>query len=55
MDMCLVEKRRPGPRVEMRWWEQEGLDLEEIWTAAQEAEQTEKAEETDQRQTNTGH
>ena len=27
MDLCLVEKQRPGPRVAMRWWEQEGLDL----------------------------
>ena len=28
MDLCLAAKRRPGPRVAMRWWEQEGLDLE---------------------------
>ena len=27
MDLCLAVKRRPGPRVAMRWWEQEGLNL----------------------------
>ena len=26
MDLFLAAKRRPGPRVEMRWWEREGLD-----------------------------
>ena len=31
----------------MRWWEQEGLYLEEMQTAAQEAEQMEGEEETD--------
>ena len=35
MGLCLAEKRRPGKMLEMRWWEQEGLDLEGIWTAAQ--------------------
>ena len=30
MDLCLAAKRRPGTRVEIRWWEQEGLDLEGI-------------------------
>ena len=25
IDLCLVTKRRPGPRVAMQWWEQEGL------------------------------
>ena len=24
MDLCLAVKRRPGPRLAMRWWEQEG-------------------------------
>ena len=28
VELCLTAKRRPGPRAEMWWWEQEGLDLE---------------------------
>ena len=40
MDICLTAKRRPGTRVEMRWWEQDDLDLEGMKTAAWEAEQT---------------
>ena len=28
MGLCLATKRRPVERVAMRWWEQEGLDLE---------------------------
>ena len=43
MDLCLAEKRRLGTRVAMRWWEQEGLDLEGMHIASQEAEQTEGA------------
>ena len=35
MSLCLAEKQRPGKMVEMRWWEQEGLDLEGMRTAAQ--------------------
>ena len=42
MDLCLAGNRRPGPRVEMRWWEQEGLDLEGMRTAAREEERTEE-------------
>ena len=38
MDLCMAAKRRPGPRVETRWWEQERLDLEGMRTAAWEAE-----------------
>ena len=53
MDLCMSEKRRPGPRVETRWWEQEGLDLEGMRAASQEAEQTEGAEETDWTETAT--
>ena len=34
IDLCLVEKQRPGPRVTMRWWEQEGLYLEGMQAAA---------------------
>ena len=53
MDLYLTKKRRPGPRVVTRWWEQEGLELEGLWTASQEAEQTEGEEETDGRETAT--
>ena len=42
MDLCLAEKRMSGTRVAMRWWEQEGLDLEGMWTAAQKAEWIER-------------
>ena len=38
MDLCLVMKRRTGPRVKMRWLEQEGLDLEGMRTEAREKE-----------------
>ena len=34
VDLCLAEKRMPGPRVKMWWWEQEGLDFEGMRTAA---------------------
>ena len=44
MDLCLVAKRRQGPRVVMQWWEQEGMDLEGMRAADQEVEQTEGAE-----------
>ena len=54
MDLCLAAKRGPGIRVEMQWWEQEGLDLEGTQIAAREAEQTEGAEETDGTETATG-
>ena len=47
MDLCLVAKRRPGPGVTMRWWGQEGLDLEGMLKMDQEAERTEGEEETD--------
>ena len=43
MELCLAAKRKPGPRVEMRWWEQEGLDLE--------VEQTEGVEDTERKET----
>ena len=52
MDLCMAEKRRPGPIVAMRW-EQEGLDLEGTRTASQEAERTEGEEETDGTETAT--
>ena len=47
MHLYLSEKRRPGPRVTMRWWEQEGLDLEGMRTESQEAERTEGEDEAE--------
>ena len=47
MDLCLAANRRPRGKLAMRWWEQDGLDLEGMWTAAREADQTEGAEERD--------
>ena len=44
MDLCLAAKRRPGKRVEMQLWGQEGLYLEAMYMAAWEAEQTEGKE-----------
>ena len=41
MDLFLTSKQSPEPIVTMRWWEQEGLDLEGMRTADQEAERTE--------------
>ena len=38
MDLFLAAKQRPGPRVKMRWWEQEGLYLEGMRAAALEEE-----------------
>ena len=52
MDLCLAAKRRPGPRVTMRWWEQEGLDLQGMRTSAQESDRME--EETDRTETAMG-
>ena len=53
MDLCLTAKQRSGPRVTMWWWEQEGLDLEGMRTAAWEEEQTEGKEEMDGTETAT--
>ena len=36
-----------------RWWDQDGLDLEGMWTAAWEAERKEGREETDGTDTET--
>ena len=44
IDLCLVAKRRPGPRVATRWWEKEILDLEGMQTAAWEEDQMEGVE-----------
>ena len=53
MGLCLAEKQRPEPRVSRRWWEQEGLDLERMWTAAREAERMEGEENMDGTETAT--
>ena len=53
MDLCLAVKRRPGPRVAMRWWEQEGMYLEGMQTASREADQMEGEEDTDGTETMT--
>ena len=47
MYLCIASKRRTGPRVAKRWWEQEGLYLVGMRTAAWNAEQMEGDEETD--------
>ena len=36
-----------GPRISKRWWEQDVVDVEDMRTAAREAERTEGEEETD--------
>ena len=46
-DLFLSGNRRPEPRVENRWWEQDGLDLVGMRMASREAEYTEWEEETD--------
>ena len=53
MDLCLAAKRRPGPRVAMWWWKQEGMDLEGMRTVAREAERTDGEKETDSTDTAT--
>ena len=53
MDLCLAAKQRLGPRVENRWWEQEGLDVVGMRTAAQEAEHMKGVEEMDGTETKT--
>ena len=51
MYLCLTAKLSPGSRVAIWWWEQKGLDLEGMRTAAHEAERTEGEEETDEKET----
>ena len=41
MDLCLTEERRLGSRVTNWWWEQDGLYVEGMQTAAQDVEWTE--------------
>ena len=47
MEICLVSERHTGSRLVNRWWEQDFLDLDGMWMAAQEAEQTEGEEDTE--------
>ena len=47
MDLCMVAKRTLGPRVSMRGWEQESMDLDRMWTVEREAEKPWREEETD--------
>ena len=53
MELCIAEKQRPGPRLAMRWWEQEGMDLEGMRTTASEADYMEGEEYTDGTETAT--
>ena len=55
VDLCLSVKQRPGTRVTMRWWEQDGLDLERLWTEAREAEKTKGDEQMDRKDTATNY
>ena len=40
MNLCLAEERRPRRRISNQWWDQEGVDVEGMQTAAWEAERT---------------
>ena len=53
MYLCLSEERLPWSRVSNWWWEQEGLDLEGMQTADQEAEREEGEEEMERAETDT--
>ena len=53
VDLCLAAERMPGSRVTKQWWDQDGLDVEGMRTATQEAERTEGGEETDRAETET--
>ena len=46
IDLCLAANQRPRPRMAMRWWEHDGLELEGIRTADREAEKTDGMETT---------
>ena len=51
MDLCLATKRRQGSRVDNQWWDQEGLELERMQAASQEAIRTEDEEYMDSTET----
>ena len=38
MELCMTSEKHPGTRVSKRWWDQECLELEDIWTSARAAE-----------------
>ena len=44
MYLCMAVERRTVSRVTNRWWEHDGLDVEEMRTAAWEAERMEGEE-----------
>ena len=52
-DLCLAAEWRTGPRISNRWWEQDGVAVKGMRTAAQEAERMEEGEETDGMETET--
>ena len=45
MDLFMMVERRLGSRVDKRWWEQDGLELDGMWVEAWDAERTEGEEE----------
>ena len=47
MDLCLAAERIQGQRISKRSWEQDGVDVEGMQTAAREADQREEEEDTD--------
>ena len=47
MDLFLAENKRPGPRVPMQLWKQEGLYLEGMRTEAWEVERMKGGRETE--------
>ena len=49
--MCLAVERRPGPRVSKWWWENDGVDVEGMWTATREAERIEGEGDTEKADT----
>ena len=53
MDLCLSQEQSPGSRFTKRWWEQDGLDVEDMRTSAWEAKRIEGEEETEGTDTET--
>ena len=51
INLCLAADQRPGSRVVKRCWDQYGLDLKGMQTAAQEAKWTNRGEEMDRTET----
>ena len=44
LDFCDRPAQRPGARVSWRWWEQDGLDLEETKKKASSAAESDREE-----------